>query len=97
MIAIRTDSLALGCRAPRALPRRRGLPLRLDPFLKGPRGEPPGGLRRRDQVDDREDHDPDDVDEVPVEPDHLDREGGVLRERCRGRRPTSRAASGCRR
>src|SRR4051794_16496591 len=31
-------------------------------------------LLRRDQIDEREDHDPDDIDEVPVEADKLDGE-----------------------
>src|SRR5262245_31878608 len=37
-------------------------------------------LRLGDQVDDREDHDPDDVHEVPVQADHLDRERLVVGE-----------------
>ena len=37
----------------------------------------------RDQVDDGEDHDPDDVDEVPVQADDLDDLGLVARGSCR--------------
>src|SRR2546426_9728264 len=33
----------------------------------------PSSFPRRDQIDNGEDHDPHDVDEVPVEPDQLDR------------------------
>src|SRR4029079_15210449 len=46
------------------------------PSGRSPAGKSPwlhGSVRRggRDQVHDREDHDPHDVDEVPVQPDHL--------------------------
>src|SRR6185312_13678173 len=44
------------------------------PCGKSPSLDGSVGRRGGDQVDDREDHDPHDVDEVPVQPDHLDGE-----------------------
>src|SRR5262245_37998065 len=89
MIAIRMYSFGLGCRPAwaRARTSATGPSTWVSAMLAlAPRTRVPG----RDQVDDGEDHDPDDVHEVPVEPHELDGQRAVLRDLARERQREQR-------
>src|SRR5215218_10591019 len=89
MIAIRMYSFGPGCRpaCARARTSGTGSSTCVSAMLAlAPRPRVPG----RDQVNDGEDHDPDDVHEVPVEPHELDGHRAVLRDPTRERQREQR-------